>query len=76
MVETATDSALVGPFRFQQVKDDRVFIYHQHRHVVTLAGDGARRFLQRAGVAEGEALQLLMAKATKNFKRGNERPTR
>ena len=51
------------PFRFQLVKDDRVFIYHQHRHVVTLSGDSARGFLQRRG-------------RPKNFKRGNERPTR
>ena len=44
-----------------------------HRHVVTLAGATARRFLDRADGLAGEALQLLMAKATKNFKRGNER---
>ncbi len=61
------------PFGFQRLKDDRVFLYHHDRHVVPLAG-AARRFLDRADGLEGEALQLLMAKATKkNFKRGNER---
>ena len=55
------------------MKDDRVFLYHHDRHVVTPAGATARRFLDRADGLEGEELQLLMAKATKNFKRGNER---
>jgi hypothetical protein len=54
------------PFRFQLVKDDRVFIYHQHRHVVTLAGDTPADFCNAPG----------SPRATKNFKRGNERPTR
>ena len=61
------------PFGFQRLKDDHVFLYHHDRHVVTLAGATARRFLDRADGLAGEALQLLMAKATKNFKRGNER---
>ena len=61
------------PFGFQRLKDDRVFLYHHDRHVVPLAGATARRFLDRADGLEGEELQLLMAKATKNFKRGNER---
>ena len=61
------------PFGFQRLKDDRVFLYHHDRHVVTPAGATARRFLDRADGLVGEALQLLMAKATKNFKRGNER---
>ena len=64
------------PFRFRALKDGRVFLYYEERHVVTLAGDAARRFLQRAEGQQGEALQLLMAKATKNFKRGNERASR
>ena len=61
------------PLGFQRLKDDRVSFYHHDRHVVTLAGAIARRFLDRADGLAGEALQLLMAKATKNFKRGNER---
>ncbi len=63
-----------NPFHFRALKDGNVFLYHDNRHVVTLAGAAARKFLQRAEGLEGEALQLLMAKATKNFKRGNERP--
>ena len=72
----AASSLSDEPFRFVRLKDDRVFLYHQNRHVITLAGAAARRFLDRASRLEGEPLQLLMAKATKNFKRGNERPQR
>jgi hypothetical protein len=64
------------PFRFQHLKDERVFLFHEDRHVMTLAGKAARRFLDRAEGLAGEPLQLLMAKATKNFKRGNERPAK
>jgi hypothetical protein len=60
-------------FRFQHLKGDRVMLYHHNRHVVTLGGTAARRFLYRANGLDGEPLQRLMAKATKNFKRGNER---
>ena len=51
-------------------------MYYNNRHVVTLAGKAAQKFLQRAEGLSGEPLQLLMAKATRNFKRGNERPTK
>ena len=37
----------------------------------------AARFAERAGAAAGDAeLQLLMARVTGNFKRGNERAAR
>jgi hypothetical protein len=41
--------------------------------VTTLGGDTARRFVARAEDAEPEAAQQLMARATGNYKRGNER---
>jgi hypothetical protein len=43
------------------------------RVVTTLAGARAARFLRGAEGADEEAAQLLMARATGNFKRGNER---
>ncbi len=44
------------------------------RVVTTLAGDAAKRFLVRAESADPDAVQRLMASATGNYKRGNERP--
>jgi hypothetical protein len=49
------------PFRFEPAKDGRVRLFYENRHAEAL---------------DGEPLQLLMAKATGNFKRGNERPAK
>jgi hypothetical protein len=46
----------------------------QGRVVTTLTGAPAARFLREVEAADEEAAQLLMARATGNFKRGNERP--
>jgi hypothetical protein len=43
------------------------------RVVTTLAGDAAARFRRQAEDTADEAAQQLMARATGNFKRGNER---
>jgi hypothetical protein len=65
----------VGPFAYRLVKDGRVRISHRDRHVVTLAGERAAAF--RAAVSQdGADEQLLMARVTGNFKRGNERVAR
>ena len=61
------------PFSFQETKDGKVLLSFEGRVVETLRGKDAERFLRRTIGASSEALQMLMAKATKNFKRGNER---
>jgi hypothetical protein len=53
-------------------KDGRVRIAGQGRVVTTLAGARAARFLREVEGADGEAVQLAMARFTGNFKRGNE----
>jgi hypothetical protein len=60
-------------FAWQATKDGRVRIAWRGRVVATLAGAPAERFLHEVGGADEEAEQLLMARATGNFKRGNER---
>lgn len=60
-------------FSFRTTKLGDVFIDHQGRHVVTLRGEAAERFLQRIAGSSDEEAQLAMAKVTGNFKRGNER---
>jgi hypothetical protein len=61
-------------FTWQATKDGRVRISWRGRVVKTLAGSRAARFLREVESAphEDEA-QLLMARVTGNFKRGNER---
>jgi len=60
-------------FDFKQAKDGRVLLFHNGRQVEVLTGRDAEKFLKRVAGADHRAAQLLMAKATKNFKRGNER---
>jgi hypothetical protein len=60
-------------FAWASTKDGRVRISWRGRVVTTLAGGPAARFLKQVEGADEEAEQLLMARATGNFKRGNER---
>ncbi len=60
-------------FSFRTFKDGKVFIYWHEKHVTTLAGKPAEKFLQKIAGLEGKDAQLVMAKATGNFKHGNER---
>jgi hypothetical protein len=63
----------VKVFDYTPTKDGQVFISHHGRNVTTLRGVVADRFLARVQAAGGDEAQQLMARATGNFKRGNER---
>lgn len=60
-------------FAWSQTKDGRVRISHHGRVVTTLAANDAKRFLARCATASEPAAQQLMARATGNYKHGNER---
>jgi hypothetical protein len=60
-------------FSYRETKDGRVMLYWYDRHVKTLAGKEAEKFRSRMEGVEGKEAQLLMARVTGNFKRGNER---
>lgn len=61
------------PFAWTRRGDGTVVISHQGRPVTTLRGEAAERFTARVGVVDGAGAQHLMARATGNFKHGNER---
>ncbi|MEZ5063863.1 MAG: hypothetical protein R3B81_03970 [bacterium] len=60
-------------FDYQIVKDGRVRVFWGGREVVTLAGARATKFLRQVEGLDDEGKQLLLARMTGNFKRGNER---
>ena len=64
------------PFTFSQRADGSVAIFWKGRRVKVLTGKLAENLLAAAPECTGHELQLLLAKATGNFKRGNERRTR
>ena len=60
-------------FSYSVTKDGRVRIAFCGRHVVTVAGARAARLSERLAAADGDdETQQLLARATGNFKRGNE----
>ena len=64
------------PFTFRQRSDGSVAIFWKRRRVTVLTGKLAENFLAVSSDCTGQELQLLMAKASGNFKRGNERGRR
>lgn len=62
-------------FTYRAQKDGTVRIARNGRVVTTLAGKAAGRFLARVAIADDAEAQLVMAKMTGNYKRGNERRT-
>lgn len=64
------------PFNFRVTKDNTVFLDYYGRQVKILKGTEAEKFLKRIrGAQNTTEAQLVMAKITGNFKRGNERKT-
>ncbi len=59
-------------FDYQVTKDGKVLIYWNNRLVTTLANQKAQKFLNQIR-QDGSDEQLIMARFTGNFKRGNER---
>ncbi len=60
-------------FDFEETANGRVRIRCNGRVVTTLKGVQAIKFIGRAESLDEPGLQLLMAKATGNFRRGNEK---
>jgi len=61
------------PFGYVTTKNGQLRISYDGRVVTTLAGDQAERLHRRLDSADPRQIQLLLAKATGNFKHGNER---
>ena len=62
------------PFHYRVNKDLSVFIGYEGNQVKILKGKDAEKFLKRIQDTHDEKnKQLIMAKVTGNFKRGNER---
>jgi len=60
-------------FTYQAIKDDKIFIYWHEKRVAILKGKEAQRFIDKIRGLGDQEIQLVMAKITGNFKRGNER---
>lgn len=63
-------------FTYRIRKSGEVVILHETRLAVTLRGSAASNFLAEVRACSDGAAQQLMARATGNYKRGNERLAR
>ena len=61
------------PFSYRLAKDKKVFIYWNGKQVSILRDKEGERFLSKIQNAGLKEAQLIMAKITGNFKRGNEK---
>ena len=61
------------PFDYDITKDNRVLLYWNGKLIKTLAGKQAQKFISQIEGVDASTAQLIMAKATGNFKRGNEK---
>ena len=63
-----------APFNYRVTKNNTVLIDYKGKQVKILKGKDAEKILEKIKIAEDEiAVQLILAKITGNFKRGNER---
>jgi hypothetical protein len=76
MPEDARDPFDEDVFTYRVTKDGRVLISRQGRIVTTIAGSDAARLIARLDGADRREVQHLLARATGNFRRGNERSRR
>jgi hypothetical protein len=64
----------VSDFTALVTKDDRVLVMREGRTVAVLSGAPVERVARGlSSSADDDARQLLLARATGNYKRGNER---
>ncbi len=61
------------PFSYRLLKDGKVLIFWNDKQVMILKGKDSEKFLTRVTKADAFEAQLIMAKITGNFKRGNEK---
>jgi len=60
-------------FTYRAGKDGKVFISWHGQQVMIIKGEQAQKFLNKIADLGHKEAQLVMAKITGNFKRGNER---
>jgi len=74
---TVTDKRNIlanNPYTYKILKDNRVQIFWHKKPVMILRGSEAVRLLNKLTVSDDKETQLILARITGNFKRGNERP--
>ena len=70
---TGDDALAADPFGWQVTKAGTVLVFRGGRQIVTLGGKAGARLAAQLARADERAAQQLLARATGNYKHGNER---
>lgn len=62
-----------NPFDWRVTKDGQLLVSRGGRVVTKIRGGAAAKLLGRLGAADDDEVQQLLARATGNYKHGNER---
>ena len=73
MPSRAADPLAEDPFAYRVTKEGRVRIERGGRTVTVVAGKDALTLASKLAVADPVGVQQLLARATGNYRRGNER---
>jgi hypothetical protein len=68
----SSDPLAEDPFTYRITKDGRMLIGRGGRTVTVVAGKAAKTLATKIGVADDAGVQQLLARATGNYRRGNE----
>ena len=69
----STDAFAESPFAYRVTKDGRVLIERKGRTVIVVASRSATLLISKLTGSDPAAVQQLLARATGNYRRGNER---
>ncbi len=61
------------PFSYKVTKANKTLIYFENRMIKTLKEKETKRLIKKINGLSTFEVQLVLAKITRNFKRGNER---
>ena len=67
------DALAADPFEWRVTRSGTVIVLRGGRQVVTVGGAAAAKLAAQLARADERAAQQLLARATGNYKRGNER---
>ena len=61
------------PFSYKITKSTNMMIYWNNQHIKTLNNADSKRIISKINDKSDHQIQLILAKITGNFKRGNEK---
>lgn len=67
------DRLLEEPFSYKFTKSNKTLIYYEGRQIMMLSEKDTKKLMSKLKGKKGIEEQLVLAKATGNFKHGNER---